>query len=1102
MNKKNIFVFNYLLLLIFLLNGVIVKAQNPNSRKNSLVQTQRIVTAASITPTSASVCSGSPINVTFTVSGAAPGATFQWIKRPGATAIVAATGNTYTTGTAGTYACIINPGLSSVDTLNNVVLTINALPTVTVTSTATNNTICNGQSTTLTASGASSYSWSPATGLNTTSGATVTASPTSTTTYTVVGTASNGCTNNASIQINVNPLPSVPTITPSATTVCSGTTVTLSTPAASGQTYAWSFNPTGPGANTGASINHVFTAANAGAGTENITATLVTTITATGCKRSDDQVIVVKQAPDASLNDFTSPVPFSICAGSINYLEVTNISTTSSINTNYQINWGDGGADFVSNPAGFPVNTGVANHNYITTGYYTLTNTVTGNNGCQTSKTYSIYKGSNPEVPFTNSGSTTGLCAPYTFSLPSQATSNPPGTVYIVTINDGSPVETFTTLPAVYTHTFNTNSCGATGAITSNSYKITIRAQNPCGSSDLTIEPITLNSKPKAICSISSDTLVSNNQLITFTNSSINGVNVSVTGVCTYVSPNNWTISPTTGYTIASGSLGNVTPTNNPATWGSQNLGVVFNTLGIYEITNFVRNTCGADTIKKRIYVIPTITSSSSTNPTNCATATGTIILNGLNTSTPYTVHYTNAAGAQTVTLTSNASGVITIPTLPAGTYSNVYVTLNNCSSNTVGPFSLSDPNSPETPVIAGVNPICSGSTLNIFVASPVTGVTYTWIGPNGYFSIGPIQSIIINSVSTNASGSYYVTATKNNCTSPAGSVNVVVDSTPAKPTITSNTPVCTGAPLTLGATTTSTMPVTWSWTGPNSYTNPTQNPQVSPTATTAMSGIYNVTATASYTSPTLTCTSATATTTVVVNSTPVITSISSTNPTSCASATGTIVLNGLAASTSYTVHYTISSVPQTRTISSNSSGLITIPSLPGGSYSNVYVTLNNCSSNTVGPFTLSEPTPPTPTVSGPVIYYQNTTALPLSNSVTALSNYTINYYTSPTILTGTTIAPTPSTSTVGTFIYYVSQNNSTCESPRAAIMVYVLQSTTPQNIGINIDNPQRNLHVKDVMRLEPRLNAPPNSAQGDIYFDSNLKKLRVYDGTNWMDCW
>ena len=43
---------------------------------------------------------------------------------------------------------------------------------------------------------------------------------------------------------------------------------------------------------------------------------------------------------------------------------------------------------------------------------------------------------------------------------------------------------------------------------------------------------------------------------------------------------------------------------------------------------------------------------------------------------------------------------------------------------------------------------------------------------------------------------------------------------------------------------------------------------------------------------------------------------------------------------------------------------------------------------------------------------------------------------------------------------------------------------------------------ITDVLHLTPR-NSPPSPAyQGDIYYDSSLNKLRVYDGTTWHDCW
>ncbi|MEZ5172299.1 MAG: hypothetical protein R2850_01990 [Bacteroidia bacterium] len=91
-------------------------------------------------------------------------------------------------------------GCDSVITTN---LTVNPLPTITV----SDATICEGETTTLTASGADTYTWSPATGLSATTGDTVDANPVATTTYTVTGTDANGCENTGTGTVTVNPLP-------------------------------------------------------------------------------------------------------------------------------------------------------------------------------------------------------------------------------------------------------------------------------------------------------------------------------------------------------------------------------------------------------------------------------------------------------------------------------------------------------------------------------------------------------------------------------------------------------------------------------------------------------------------------------------------------------------------------------------------------------------------------------------------------------------------------------------------------------------------------------------------------------------------------------
>lgn len=69
------------------------------------------------------------------------------------------------------------------------------------------------------------FSWSPATGLNTTSGTSVTASPTGSTTYTVTATYPSGCTATATTDITINPQPLISSFSPAKGNA--GGTVTL-----------------------------------------------------------------------------------------------------------------------------------------------------------------------------------------------------------------------------------------------------------------------------------------------------------------------------------------------------------------------------------------------------------------------------------------------------------------------------------------------------------------------------------------------------------------------------------------------------------------------------------------------------------------------------------------------------------------------------------------------------------------------------------------------------------------------------------------------------------------------------------------------------------
>lgn len=152
-----------------------------------------------------------------------------------------------TSGNTGTVKAHANS--SGKDTLRLVIanpLNPSLRPTISV---SANDTICNGGSATLTVSGASTYAWSPATGLSATTGASVSAHPTLTTTYTVIGTNAGGCKDTATVLVYVR---TGPTITATGFTIChAGISGTLLASGAS--TYSWAPS-TYLGTTTGSSV--------------------------------------------------------------------------------------------------------------------------------------------------------------------------------------------------------------------------------------------------------------------------------------------------------------------------------------------------------------------------------------------------------------------------------------------------------------------------------------------------------------------------------------------------------------------------------------------------------------------------------------------------------------------------------------------------------------------------------------------------------------------------------------------------------------------------------------------------------------------------------
>ncbi|OGX85366.1 DUF6443 domain-containing protein [Hymenobacter glacialis] len=99
------------------------------------------------------------------------------------------------------YAVVEGPSSSTWNINTQISATITGQPVVSASAAPAR--VILGSSTTLTALGACQYSWAPATGLSATSGASVTATPAKTTTYTVTGTSASGQTAQGTVTVVV-----------------------------------------------------------------------------------------------------------------------------------------------------------------------------------------------------------------------------------------------------------------------------------------------------------------------------------------------------------------------------------------------------------------------------------------------------------------------------------------------------------------------------------------------------------------------------------------------------------------------------------------------------------------------------------------------------------------------------------------------------------------------------------------------------------------------------------------------------------------------------------------------------------------------------------
>ncbi len=256
--------------------------------------------------------------------------------------------------TAGTYTVTNAISASGSCPATSATTTVTVHPATNVVVSPSSPSICIGNTANLVASNASSYTWSPSTGLNQTTGASVLANPTINTTYTITGTDANGCTGTTNVTVTVNPLPTI-SVSPASATICNGASTSLT--ASGGSTYVWT-PTTGLSSSTSANVN-----ANP---TTNTTYTVSGT-DANGCSNTTTVTVNVNALPTVTFtlsnaNVCSTAAPFALSGGS------------------------PAGGTY----SGTGVSGGQFNAATAGVGTHTITYTYTDNNGCSASATQNI----------------------------------------------------------------------------------------------------------------------------------------------------------------------------------------------------------------------------------------------------------------------------------------------------------------------------------------------------------------------------------------------------------------------------------------------------------------------------------------------------------------------------------------------------------------------------------------------------------------------------------------------------------------------------------------------------------------------------------------
>ena len=605
------------------------------------------------------------------------------------------------------------------------------------------------------------------------------------------------------------------------TTFCEGNNVLITTSNISGLDYQWNLN----GVNIPNANNPNYSAISSGNYSLSVT-------NSNGCISTSIPITVVvypKIDPLLGASGLTTTATFQ----NLTYFTRCINSQTGTINivnqtlnqnqvTSYTLNWGDSSP--IVNLTSFSTN---QTHSY-NQGFYTLTISLTTNQGCIYSKNYGIFVGNTPSGSLGNPGNLSG-CSPKTIIFPIIAPpDNVPGTQYIIDFGDGQSVTYIhPNAPSSVSHTYTTSSCGnnPTGSgSTPNSFVASMTITNPCfPPAFTTVGPIIISTPPSPNFTISPNPGCLNST-VSILNTSNPGSIISQNGCVTPPSLY-WTISPATGWSATG--LGN--NGGNPSDIDLWNNGVNapsinFNTIGNYSITLYIGNSCDIKSITKTICIepplIPLFTLNTITGCTPLAiTATNNTVLTNTCTTPTYNWHVTYTAancGTTITTIPDQTSANATFNFTEAGSYAIRLTVTNSCGSVPTSQTVIVK--KPPTVTIAAINNYCGTATINPVATvpacvQPTSSLTYAWSFPGG----NPTTSTSANpgNIVYSTTGNYTVSLiVSNECgASNTATQTFNVNQSPVITNSSLSQTICSGTATTLVNLTANPSNATFSWT-------------------------------------------------------------------------------------------------------------------------------------------------------------------------------------------------------------------------------------------------------------------------------------------------